>query len=151
VGKALFRTPASDAEIARVLREMGADDAGGLPLAAWTLRRVPLVPHPSSHVLGTRTEVTVRWEGSDRAYHLHELLEDSGGHGVHVHFGGNERHDDHWPSGCIICLFSCPGGVLSNAAYSIRDHVRERTDFAPGDLLPPDGTPVTLTINLVPG
>lgn len=149
--KALFVAEVSDVDVARALRQLGADDGGGVPMAAWTLRRLPLIPHPSSHVLGTQTEVTVHWEGSGAEYHLHDLVMDEGGHGVHTHFGGNEEHDHTWPSGCIICFFSCPGGVLSNAAYSIRDHVRGATDFTPGDDLPPDGTPVTITLTLVPG
>lgn len=145
---ALFVTPTPDTVIARALRELGAEDDGGLPLASWTLRWLPLVPQPSRHVTGTPVEVRVAWEGAPRLYTLEELLHDPGGRGAEIRFGGNEEHDEHWPSGCIICLFSCPGGVLSNAAYSIRDHQRGVTSFEPSELLPPDGTSVTITLAL---
>lgn len=150
-GKALFVTDTPDTTIARALRELGADDGGGVPMSAWNLRWLPLVPQPDSRVAGSLLRVEVEWEGAERAYALEELLHDPGGRGIEVRFGGNEEHDDHWPSGCILCLFSCPGGVMSNAAYTIRDHQRGVTDFEPGPLLPPAGTPVTITIAFAPG
>ena len=149
-GKALFVTDADDGELARTLREMGARDGGGVPMAAWDLRWVPLVSAPASRVAGTRVDVRVTWEGAEGSYDLHELLQDSGGEGIEMRFGGNEEHDHHWASGCILCLFSCPGGVISNAAYSIRDHQRSRTMFEAGHRLPPDGTEVTVTFKLAP-
>lgn len=148
--KALFVTDASDRAIAEELRRLGARDGGGVPLAAWNLRWVPLVPQPDSRVSGSVVGVHVDWEGAPRTYDLAELLDDREGRGVEIRFGGNEEHDEHWHSGCIVCLYSCPGGVLSNASYSIRDHQRGATSFEPGDLLPPDGTEVTITFVLGP-
>jgi hypothetical protein len=150
-GKALFTTPVPDTEIARALRALGADDGGGVPLAAWQLRWVPVVPQPASRVSGTPITVTVDWEEASSPQPLSRLLEDPGGRGIDMRFGGNEDHADEWHSGCILCLFSCPGGVISNAAYSIRDHQRAVTTFDPSDRLPPDGTPVTITLQLDPG
>ncbi|TVP60820.1 MAG: hypothetical protein EA351_00225 [Gemmatimonadales bacterium] len=147
-GKALFVTDASDADIARILRELGARDEGGVPMSAWNLRWVPLVPQPDTRVQGTPIQVVVEWEGAERPYTLDELLDDPGGKGIDIRFGGNEEHDHHWDSGCILCLFSCPGGVVSNAAYTIRDHQRGVTTFDPGERLPPDGTEVTITFLL---
>lgn len=148
--KALFVTDASDRAIASELRRLGASDGGGVPLAAWNLRWVPLVPQPDSRVTGSVVQVHVHWEGAPRTYELAELLDDREGRGVEIRFGGNEEHDEHWHSGCILCLYSCPGGVLSNALYSIRDHQRGTTSFEPDDRLPPDGTEVTMTFVLVP-
>jgi hypothetical protein len=140
-GKSLFVTAVPDSAVARALRELGAEDGGGVPLAAWTLRWVPLLPQPAARVQGTRLDVRVRWDGGDPVP-FSELLEDPGGQGVEMRFGGNEAHDEHWDSGCIMCLFSCPGGVISNARYSIRDHQRGATLFAPSERMPPEGTPV---------
>lgn len=149
-GKALFTTPVSDTEIARALRALGAEDGGGVPMAAWQLRWVPVVPQPASRVSGSPITVTVHWEGASSPQPLIRLLEDPGGRGIDMRFGGNESHEGDWHSGCILCLFSCPGGVISNAAYSIRDHQRAVTTFDPSDRLPPDGTPVTITLRLDP-
>jgi hypothetical protein len=146
-GKSLFVTSVPDTAVARVFRELGADDGGGVPMAAWSLRWVPLVPQPDARVKGSPIDIRVAWEGRD-AVPLADLLDDPGGAGVDMRFGGNEEHDAHWGSGCIVCLFSCPGGVISNAAYSIRDHQRGTTSFEPGALMPPEGTPVELVLTL---
>ncbi|MEX2531502.1 MAG: YdjY domain-containing protein [Gemmatimonadota bacterium] len=148
---ALFVTAVPDTTLARTLRAMGADDQGGIPLSAWRLRWVPFVSAPTARVTGTPVSVTVTWDGAPREYALTELLKDPGGRGVDIRFGGHEHHNEEWASGCILCLFSCPGGVLSNASYTIRDHQRGVTDFAASDLLPPDGTEVTITFTLEPG
>lgn len=149
--KSLFVTPVADSAVAQALRELGARSEGGVPASAWSLRWVPLVPQPATRVSGSRIEILVTWEGAPRSYRLSELVEDPGGRGIDMRFGGSEGRDDSAHSGCIVCLFSCPGGVVSNAAYSIRDHQRVVTTFDPSELLPPDGTPVVLTMRLVPG
>jgi len=150
VESALFVTDVSDVDIARALRDLGAEDAGGVPMSAWRLRWLPLVPQPASRVQGTPIQVTVSWDESPGGRPLGELLSDPGGRGVEMRFGGNEDQNHHWDSGCILCLFSCPGGVVSNAAYSIRDHQRGVTSFGPEQTLPPDGTRVTITLTLAP-
>jgi hypothetical protein len=148
---ALFVTNVPDSTLARTLRELGAEDHGGIPLSAWRLRWVPFVSAPTARVTGTPVSVTVTWDGAPREYALAELLEDPGERGVDIRFGGHEHHHEEWASGCILCLFSCPGGVLSNASYTIRDHQRSVTNFEASDLLPPDGTEVTITLTLEPG
>lgn len=148
--KALFVTSVPDSTLARVLRELGADDGGGVPMAAWTLRWVPFVSAPASRVAGTRVDVRISWDGSGEGHSLEELLHDPGGRGIEMRFGGNEEHAHEWDSGCILCLFSCPGGVASNAAYTIRDHQRAVTHFAANEVLPPDGTEVRVTLRLLP-
>ena len=147
--KALLTTPFPDQEVARTFRDQGARDGGGVPMSAWSLRRVPLVPQPGRRVRGSRVRLVVEWDGWRRPRDLDSLLEDPGGRGVSLRFGGNEENNHHWDSGCIVCLFSCPGGVVSNAHYTIRDHVRDVTSFSPVSDLPPDGTEVTVTLELV--
>jgi hypothetical protein len=144
--KSLFVTSVPDTAVARALRELGAEDGGGVPLSAWTLRWVPLVPQPAARVDGTPLEVWVRW-GEEDSVRLAELLHDSGGEGLDFRFGGNEEHNHAWASGCILCLFSCPGGVVSNAAYTIRDHQRGATLFEPGPRMPPQGTRVEIVFS----
>ena len=143
-------TDVEDQEVARALRALGAQDGGGVPMAAWTRRAIPFVPGPDARVAGTRVEVHITWEGAGRSYTLDELLGASPAEGrlLEIRFGGNEEHDDHWPSGCILCLYSCPGGVLSNALKTIRDH-RRGGSFQPGDAFPPDGTLLTITLQIL--
>lgn len=146
--KSLLTTPVPDAQVARELREMGAEDAGGVPMSAWNLRHVPIVPWPDARVEGTPLRIRVEWEGWEAPRRLGDLLQDPGGRGVAFRFGGNEEHDDEWDSGCIACLFSCPGGVVSNERYTIRDHVRGATRFTPVSDLPEGPTAVTVTLEL---
>lgn len=146
--KSLLVTPVSDAEVATRLREMDVRDGGGVPMLAWTLREVPLVPWPDARVQGTPVRILVEWDGWERPRELGELLRDPGGKGISFRFGGNEEHDSTWPSGCIACLYSCPGGVVSNDRYTIRDKVRGSTRFTPVDGLPPDGTRVGVILEV---
>jgi len=147
-GASLLVTDTDDLRIAAALRELGAMDGGGVPMAAWTLRRLPFVPQPSRRVSGSLVRVQVEWSGSGGPRDLADLLDDPGGRGVEMRFGGNEAQNHHWESGCIVCLYSCPGGVISNAAYTIRDHQRGTTHFDPSPLCPPDGTPVRVHLSL---
>ena len=93
--------------------------------------------------------IRVEWDGWDAPRELGDLLRDPGGEGVAFRFGGNEEHDDAWESGCIACLYSCPGGVISNERYTIRDKVRGATDFTPLEELPPDETEVSVVLELL--
>lgn len=147
--RSLLTTPTSDSAVARQLREMGADDGGGVPMSAWNLRKIPLVPWPDTRVKGSPIRILVDWEGWAAPRELGQLLRDPGERGVALRFGGNEELDDEWNSGCIACLFSCPGGVVSNERYTIRDHVESSTRFSPAPDLPADGTPVTATLELL--
>ena len=147
--RSLLTTPTLDSEVARQLREMGAEDGGGVPMSAWNLRNVPLVPWPDARVQGSPIRILVGWEGWPEPREVGQLLRDAGEGGVSFRFGGNEEHDDEWESGCIACLYSCPGGVVSNEQYSIRDYVENPARFSPVPGLPPDGTPVTATLELL--
>lgn len=146
--KALLTTPVSDRELAGELRALGAQDGGGVPMAAWNLRRLPLVTAPERRVAGSPMTLLVEWSGWASPRRLDELVQDPGGQGLALRFGGNEEHDHHWESGCVVCLYSCPGGVISNSRYTLRDYVRDATRFLPAPDLPPDGTEVILTLGL---
>jgi len=150
-GKSLLVTEVEDGVVAAELRRLGAGDGGGVPMEAWSRRNLPFARAPRTRVRGTPVTVTVSWEEGPRGgVPLAELLDDPGGEGIQFRFGGNEEHDEHWDSGCILCLYSCPGGVISNARYTIRDHRRGLTDFTPSGMVPPDGTVVRVELELPP-
>lgn len=146
--QSLLTTPCSDREVAAELRSLGAQDGGGVPMAAWNQRRLPLVRAPETRVSGSPMRIWVEWEGWAEPRELASLLQDPGGQGVRFRFGGNEEHDHHWESGCIACLYSCPGGVISNERYTLRQYVRGATRFLPVEGIPPDGTAVTVILEL---
>ena len=62
-------------------------------------------------------------------------------------YGGNERWQKDFKSGCIVCLYSCPGGAVGNHAHPIRDYVRDGVVYSSIiSKLPPDGTKVTIIL-----
>jgi hypothetical protein len=62
-------------------------------------------------------------------------------------YGGNERFQKDFRSGCIICLYSCPGGAVGNHAHPIREYVRDGVACSSiAKRLPPKGTKVTIVL-----
>jgi hypothetical protein len=146
-GNALFLTHASDVQVHQALTQIGAKPGNNLTLDSWEERFEPGRPDPKLSVAGDSIEISVKWKGAQHEYTLSEILADPGGRGVDFRFGGNLEHVQHWKSGCVACLYSCPGGKVSNASYAIRDYVDGVTRFqARKDLLPPDGEAVTLIL-----
>lgn len=54
-----------------------------------------------------------------------------------------------WKSGCVVCLYSCPGSKVGNARYTVRDYEKGTTRFRvrPG-VLPEDGGRVGVVLRL---
>ena len=87
--------------------------------------------------------------GRKEALRLDQILEDPGGRGFDMRFGGHRANIPKWKSGCVVCLYSCPGSKIGNARYTVRDYEKETTRFRvrPG-VLPEDGTRVTVIFRL---
>ncbi len=68
-----------------------------------------------------------------------------------MRFGGHWANLPEWHSGCVVCLYSCPGSKVGNATYTVRDWVEGTTSFRvrPGTLSP-DGTGVRIVLRLLP-
>lgn len=145
----LFVSYADDLSIHDALMDIGGVPGNNLTLDTWNKRGDPNHPEPNKKVEGTQVKVSVAWKGAPRNYSLQELLNDTGGKGITPRFGGNKEHIAAWKSGCILCLYSCPGGKISNASYTVNDYAAGSTHFsAREDILPPDGTEVTITLSL---
>ena len=146
---ALFLTHATDVHVHQALVEVGAQPGNNLTLNTWDERFEPERADADLRVEGSQIEIAVQWKGLKKAYDLSEILEDTGKAGIDFRFGGNLAHVKKWKSGCVACLYSCPGGKVSNASYTIRDFVDEVTKFrAREDLLPPDNTNVILILKV---
>ena len=66
-----------------------------------------------------------------------------------MRFGGHRANIPKWKSGCVVCLYSCPGSKVGNARYTVRDYARNATRFrAREGALPPDGTKVRVVFRL---
>jgi len=129
-GEALLASYADDGAFYDAMISIGAVPGNNLTMAAWNDRKNPNSTAPDKRVEGTLVDVFVWWEGLSSPLPLADLLTDSAGKGIDMRFGGNKALIPEWHSGCIACLYSCPGGKVSNHAYTIRDYVNGTTKFS---------------------
>lgn len=129
-GEALLASYANDASVYDALVEIGGVPGNNLNMAAWNDRKDPKSRAPDERVNGSPVDIFVWWPNLSRPLPLRELLIDPSGRGIDMRFGGNKALIPEWRSGCIVCLYSCPGGKVSNHAYTIRDYVKGSTKFA---------------------
>jgi len=147
----LLEADVDDRAALDALERAGAKPAGNLPLAAWEDRRDPKSRAPATVIAGPPVEVLLRLPGRSDPIPLAEVVSDSGGRGLEMRFAGNAANIPKWRSGCIVCLYSCPGSKVGNARYTVRDFVSGTTRFrARRDVLPPDGTRIGVILRLTP-
>jgi hypothetical protein len=148
---ALLVADVSDVAVLDALEHLGARPGDNLTMDAWEKRRDPKSPAPDTVIAGPAVEILLRLPGQPGLTPLSAILEDPGGRGLAMRFGGNRANIRKWMSGCIACLYSCPGSKVGNAKYTVRDHVRGATKFrVREDLLPADGTRIGLVLRLAP-
>ena len=69
----------------------------------------------STQVEGDALRIMVTVDGVAKSMDITELVQDPGGRGIDMRFGGNLNTATRpGASGCLICLFSCPMGIVSN-------------------------------------
>lgn len=129
-GEALLSAHIDDASVYDALVAIGGVPGNNLTMAAWNDRKDPKSKAPEERVKGSPVDVFVWWPKLSRPLPLKDLLIDPGGKGIDMRFGGNKALIPDWRSGCIACLYSCPGGKVSNRAYTIRDYMDGTTTFS---------------------
>lgn len=148
---ALFVSDSSDHDVRVALDALGAHRGENLTPDTWNERENPVNREPDKRVEGSPVEVFVEWKGSKGRLPLASLLTEDGQAAplLDLRYGGNERWQKDFKSGCIVCLYSCPGGAIGNHAHSIRDYVRDGVVYASAtDRLPPSGTRVTIILKV---
>lgn len=149
-GAALFRTVVPDTVLIAALERLGAVAGNNLTMEAWSKRHEANHPAPQTRMAGTRVDILVGWEGLPEPLPLAVLLDDPGKQGLDFRFGGNRSLIHHWHSGCLVCLYSCPGAKIGNAAYTVRDYAVHKTKFTPKkERLPKSGSPVVLHFRII--
>lgn len=147
---ALLVADASDVEVLDALERLGARPGNNLSMDAWERRRDPKSAAPDAVVAGPEVEILLRLPGRAALVPLSSVLEDPGGRGIAMRLGGNRENSRKWMSGCIACLYSCPGSKVGNAGYTVRDYVKDTTRFRVREgTLPPDGTRIGVVLRLV--
>ena len=146
---ALFAADASDHDVRLALDALGARRGENLTPAAWNERENEQNREPDKRVDGSPIDVFVEWRGSRGRIPLGDLLAEEGHPRPRLDFryGGNERWQAEFHSGCIVCLYSCPGGAIGNHLHPIRDYVRDGVVYTSlPQRLPPSGTKVTIIL-----
>jgi hypothetical protein len=146
----LFRAEVADVEVLDALERLGARPGNALGMATWDERKEASSQAPDQVIAGPPVEILVRVPGRPAPLTLDQILEDPGGRGFDMRFGGHRANIPKWKSGCIVCLYSCPGSKVGNARYTVRDWVKGTTRFrvrkdAP---LPADGKKVGIVFRL---
>ena len=146
---ALFVSPVSDHDVRLALDSLGARRGENLTPDTWNAREDPKNAEPDKRVDGTKIEVFVEWNRK-RVPLAHVLSEEgSAAPRVDFRYGGNEAWQKEFESGCIVCLYSCPGGAIGNHEHTIRDYVRDGVIYASRpERLPRAGTKVTIILKV---
>jgi hypothetical protein len=146
---ALFRAQVTDVQVLDALEKLGAKPGNALPMETWDERKNPESKAPDKIIEGPPVEILVKVPGRAKPLTLPEILEDPGGRGFDMRFGGHRANIPKWKSGCVVCLYSCPGSKIGNARYTVRDYEKEATRFRvkPG-VLPKDGTRVMIVFRV---
>jgi hypothetical protein len=127
-GAALFRAEVSDTQVLDAMEKL-ARPGDALGMATWEERKDPSSKAPDQVIAGPPVEVLVRVPGRPALVPLDQILEDPGRRGFDMRFGGHRANIPRWKSGCIVCLYSCPGSKVGNARYTVRDWVKGTTRF----------------------
>lgn len=147
--KALLQADVTDTQVLDALEALGALPGDNVTMDAWDERKNPKNPAPDTVIAGPPVEILLRLPGREELIPFRGLLEDSGGRGLEMRFGGNRVNIAKWKSGCVACLYSCPGSKVGNARYTVRDYARDVTRFrARKGALPPDGMRVRVVFRL---
>lgn len=145
----LLEADLSDLDALTALESLGARPANNVPLEAWDKRADAGSTAPQTVIAGPRIDVLLRLPGRRDLVSLTSVLLDSGGRGLDMRLGGHRDHALRWRSGCLVCLFSCPGSKVGNARYTVRDYVTGAARFRVRPrVLPPDGTRIGVVFRM---
>ena len=155
---ALIETPVDDLAFHDALVKIGAQPGNTLSMQAWTQRTDPDSPAPRQKASGSRLAVFLSWPGQPERLPVHRILRPSPASPqlpVWTFEGNRDRWFNRVPfaprPGCLVCLYSCPSGKLSNGELSIADYMAQPGRFrADTENLPPDNTPVRVIFELLP-
>lgn len=145
----LFQAAVSDVQVIEALEALGAKPGNALGMDTWEQREDPDAKAPEKIIQGPPVEVLVRIPGRREPLTIDQILVDPERRGFEMRFGGHQANIHAWHSGCIVCLYSCPGSKIGNSRYTVRDYARKPDRFRvrPG-VLPADGTEVTILLRL---
>jgi hypothetical protein len=148
-GMALLAAEVTDTQLLDALEALGAKPGNALGMDTWDERKDAKNPAADKIIEGPKVEILLRLPNHPDLVPLAAVLDDPGHRGLDLRLGGHRANIPHWHSGCIVCLYSCPGSKIGNARYTVRDYEKETTRFrAKEELLPEDGGRVGVVVRL---
>ena len=129
--KTLFTTAAQTKDFYDAVKRLGGEDGNNIAL-----------DDADGIIEGTSLGVDVE-EGVDN-YSFEELFTTSEDRSMDMRFGGNLEVNQDLGTGCVMCLESCPAGIVSNAAFEYQ----EKITFGPSDKMPEKGSHIIVTFSV---
>ena len=146
---ALLQADVADTQVLDALESLGARPGNNLTMDAWEERKNPRNPAPDTVIAGPPIDIMLRIPGRKDLVPLASVLEETGHRGLDLRLGGNRVNIPKWKSGCVVCLYSCPGSKVGNARYTERDYARGATRFrVRKGALPKDGTEIGVVLRI---
>ena len=144
----VFAAWATDVEVSEALALIGAKaEKGEFGVQSYTERLKKDDHHPDVTPKGSPISVYITWnekDGKGKTVEANEFMENSTGKKLEFVYVGKIH-----PSHCIACMYGCPGGKIANSSLSVRDYFdRGATWRVRSGILPPDGTPVLITLKI---
>lgn len=138
--KAVLRGLSDEREFHQALIDIGAVPGNNLGIDDMKL---------SKTVEGQKLNVCVTWEGLDKEIPFSDIIRSEDERVMDIRFGGNIENAKSKRTGCILCLDSCAVGITSDAAYETGAvEMKKINRFAREDILPPDGTRVSVIFRI---
>lgn len=139
----LFLSQVEPEDVHEALTQLGAEAGNNL-----VMEDLELPAGEGKEVEGTPLDITISWDGQDEIPFSDVLSSDNDGIAApDFRFGGHLEANNELDTGCTICLYSCPIGIISNAAVPT-DEFSDLEVTADADVLPADGQAVTFKIQL---
>lgn len=144
----VFVAWATDVEVSDALALVGAKvETSEFSVKSYNERLKKDSHHPDYTPRGTPISVYFTWnekDGKERTMEANEFMENSTGRKLEFVYVGKIH-----PSHCIACMYGCPGGKIANSSLTVRDYFdRGATWRIKSGILPPDGTPVLITLKI---
>ncbi len=141
---ALFSASISAEGLESALREIGLESQENLTIDSWEKLALDGVSAPDRRIKGDPINIEILFRG--KIIPLVSVLVDIRGKDIRLHYGGNPNLIRHFDSGCLVCLQSCPAGVVGNSEYSMRDWYRGGSGFKVLQSILQEGDEVSLRV-----
>lgn len=149
--KSIMRALVSELDFHQALLDLGAKPGDNIKMEDMKAKS----SKEGKAAEGDKVAVFLTWEGAKGEVSLDDAIvtetaDGSAPRPLDLRFSGNIEFAKKNRPGCFVCLDSCAAGICTNAAWPTGAlNNREVSFHGNGQVLPPDGTPVSVIVRLV--